>query len=119
MELAYKVTGSEEGGLKGFVGAWDRRGHRQSIVASGGGDAVQVMTVHKAKGLDFPITMVVAGTNLVRSVKGGIPVKLPSGVVNPIPAAILGVAEMKKTMLLPEAEKELDAALLDQIKLQG
>ena len=117
MELAYKVTGSEEGGLKGFVGAWDRRGHRQSIVASGGGDAVQVMTVHKAKGLDFPITMVVAGTNLVRSVKGGIPVKLPSGVVDPIPAAILGVAEMKKTMLLPEAEKELDAALLDQINI--
>ena len=58
----------------------------QSIVASGGGNAVQVMTVHKAKGLAFPVAMVVAGTNLVRSVRGGVPVNLPSGVVDPIPA---------------------------------
>ncbi len=117
MELALQVTGSDEGGLRGFVEAWDRRGHRQSIVASGGGNAVQVMTVHKAKGLAFPVAMVVAGTNLVRSVRGGVPVNLPSGVVDPIPAAILGVSDMEKTMLAPQAEAELDAALLDQINV--
>ena len=117
MELAMEVTGTEEGGLRGFLRAWDRRGHSRSIVASGGRAAVQVMTVHKAKGLAFPVTIVVAGDNKAREVKGHVPVVLDPSVGVDLPAALLKVSDMKDTALNEVAETELDAALLDQMNI--
>ena len=117
MELAREVTGTEEGGLRGFLRAWDRVGHRRSIVASGGRDAVQVMTVHKAKGLAFPVTLVVAGDNKAREVKGHVPVVLDPSVGVDLPAALLRVSDMKDTALNDRAESELDEALLDQLNI--
>lgn len=117
MELAREVTGTEEGGLRGFLRTWDRAGHRRSIVASGGRDAVQVMTVHKAKGLAFPVTLVVAGDNKAREVKGHVPVVLDPSVGVDLPAALLRVSDMKDTALDPRAESELDEALLDQMNI--
>ena len=87
MELAREVTGTEEGGLRGFLRSWDRQGHARSIVAGGGRDAVQVMTVHKAKGLAFPVTIVVVGDNKAREVKGHVPVVLDPAVGMDLPAA--------------------------------
>jgi len=117
MELAREVTGTEEGGLRGFLRAWDRVGHRRSIVASGGRDAVQVMTVHKAKGLAFPVTLVVTGGNKAREVKGHVPVVLDASVGMDLPAALLRVSDMKDTALNDRAESELDEALLDQVNI--
>ena len=117
MELAREVTGTEEGGLRGFLRAWDRVGHRRSIVASGGRDAVQVMTVHKAKGLAFPVTLVVTGDNKAREVKGHVPVVLDASVGMDLPAALLRVSDMKDTALNDRAESELDEALLDQVNI--
>ncbi|MEY3010876.1 MAG: hypothetical protein RLZZ314_1518 [Bacteroidota bacterium] len=117
MELALNVTGTEDNGLAGFIRAWDRQGHKRSIVTSGGGHAVQVMTVHKAKGLAFPVTLVTANASKARDVRGVLPEVIPveSGVH--VPAALLSVGEMKGTMLEHRAEAELDASLLDQINI--
>ena len=117
MELAREVTGTEDGGLRGFLRSWDRQGHTRSIVAGGGDDAVQVMTVHKAKGLAFPVTVVVVGDNKARDVKGHVPVVLDPAVGMDLPAALLKVSDMKDTALDDVAEAELDAALLDQLNI--
>ena len=117
MEMALEVTGTEEGGLRGFLRTWDRVGHARSIVASGGRDAVQVMTVHKAKGLAFPVTIVIAGDNKAREVKGHVPVVLDPTSGTDLPAALLRVSDMKDTALHDLAESELDAALLDQMNI--
>ncbi|MED5335405.1 MAG: hypothetical protein VX880_03760, partial [Bacteroidota bacterium] len=117
MEMAREVTGTEDGGLRGFLRVWDRTGSRRSIVASGGEDAVQIMTVHKAKGLAFPVTILVAGTNVAREVKGHLPVVLDPATGLDVPAALLRVSDMKDTALDGRAEAELDAALLDQINI--
>ena len=117
MELAQDVTGTEDSGLRGFLRAWDRQGHRRSIVASGGRDAVQVMTVHKAKGLAFPVTMVVASDNHISGSQGARPVVLEDSLGLELPAALLNVHDMKDTALDSRAEEELDQALLDQINI--
>ena len=117
MEMAREVTGTEDGGLRGFLRVWDRTGNRRSIVASGGEEAVQIMTVHKAKGLAFPVTILVAGTNVAREVKGHLPVVLDPATGLDVPAALLRVSDMKDTALDGKAEAELDAALLDQINI--
>ena len=75
------------------------------------------MTVHKAKGLAFPVTILVAGTNVAREVKGHLPVVLDPATGLDVPAALLRVSDMKDTALDGRAEAELDAALLDQINI--
>ena len=117
MELAREVTGADEGGLRGFLRTWERTGHSRSVIASGGTQAVQIMTVHKAKGLAFPVTIFVAGNNKLREVKGNIPVLLGPKAGVDLPAALLRVTEMKDTALDDVAESELDEAQLDQINI--
>lgn len=43
--------------LGGFLDYWDRRGSQRSISPPAHSQAVQVMTVHKAKGLEFPVVI--------------------------------------------------------------
>lgn len=41
----------------GFIEYWERRKDKLSIVASEGDEAVQIMTIHKSKGLEFPVVI--------------------------------------------------------------
>ena len=117
MELAREVTGTEEGGLRGFLRSWDRQGHARSIVAGGGRDAVQVMTVHKAKGWHSPSPSWSSGTTKRAKSKAMFPVVLDPAIGMDLPAALLKVSDMKDTALNDVAEEELDAALLDQLNI--
>lgn len=49
---------NKKGGEAEFCRYWDDKGHKQSIALPDGVDAVNLMTVHKSKGLEFPITIV-------------------------------------------------------------
>ncbi len=44
-----------EDGLYGFLQYWEDEGTKKSLPAIGGGNAVEVMTVHKSKGLAFNV----------------------------------------------------------------
>ena len=44
-------------GLHGFLEYWEQKKDKLSIVASGGVDAVTIMTIHKSKGLEFPVVI--------------------------------------------------------------
>ena len=40
--------------MSGFLRWWDETGCQQAVSAPRGADAVRIMTIHKAKGLEFP-----------------------------------------------------------------
>ena len=75
------------------------------------------MTVHKAKGLAFPVTIVVAGDNPAAKSRGTFLWSWARQTGTALPAALLKVTDMKDTVLDDEAEAELDAALLDQMNI--
>ena len=45
-------------GIQGFLEYWELKKDKLSIVAPQGADAVTIMTIHKSKGLEFPIVIV-------------------------------------------------------------
>ncbi len=44
-------------GIQGFLEYWEKKKDTLSIVAPQGGNAVEIMTIHKAKGLEFPVVI--------------------------------------------------------------
>lgn len=55
LELLYNYTQNAGTTLKDFLNFWEEEGKNTSIQASENIDAIQLMTIHKAKGLEFPI----------------------------------------------------------------
>ncbi|NAS31156.1 UvrD-helicase domain-containing protein [Flavobacteriaceae bacterium R38] len=59
----------QNSGLGNFITYWEKKNHRLSVVAPEGNDAVQIMTIHKSKGLEFPVVIYpYAQTNIDREI---------------------------------------------------
>ena len=51
-----------------FLEFWERKKDKLSIVASENANAVQVMTIHKSKGLEFPVVIFPCDVNIYRQI---------------------------------------------------
>ncbi len=58
LEMLFNYTQNASATLKEFVKFWDDEASKISIQASENIDAVQIMTIHKAKGLEFPVVFI-------------------------------------------------------------
>ena len=57
MDVVLEYSASQDASIAGFLTWWDEEQHRRAIAAAPDPDAVQIMTVHKAKGLEFPVVI--------------------------------------------------------------
>ena len=55
MEMLYAFSQNTASTLKDFIRYWDEEANATTIQASENLDAVKLMTIHKAKGLEFPV----------------------------------------------------------------
>ena len=58
LEILFNYTQNAGATLKEFLKFWDDEASKISIQASENIDAVQIMTIHKAKGLEFPVVFI-------------------------------------------------------------
>lgn len=116
LELVHEVVTQRRGTLKDFLNHWERKGHRRSIRVSGGQDAVQIMTPHKAKGLDFKVVITPVHSEKIDRFKDEIPVRLNAERFG-LPAALLRDSDMKDTVLEPERQGEIDRTVLDALNV--
>ncbi len=58
LEMVYGFTQNSGSTVKDLIKYWNEEAHKLTIQLSENVDAVQLMTVHKAKGLEFPVVFV-------------------------------------------------------------
>lgn len=58
LEMLFNFTQNAGAGTKEFLKYWDEEASSYTIQASENIDAIQIMTIHKSKGLEFPIVFI-------------------------------------------------------------
>ena len=57
MDLVLEKDSKSQLGIAEFLEYWDKTGFQKSIPSPEGSDAVRIMTIHKSKGLEFPVVI--------------------------------------------------------------
>lgn len=119
LELVFEFSNSNDVSLSLFLEHWDKKKEKLSVPATPDPQAVQIMTIHKSKGLEFPVVIVpYCDTTLNSSIK-------PTDWVPVNPAAYEGFEHLyislsSKALFYPQGpatvyERHLEKTQMDQI----
>ena len=105
-------------GSRDFLEWWEVNHGKTSIVVPEGMDAVRVMTIHKAKGLQFPIVIYAFAGDIKRNTREWLWVDFRDQEVPGLPSAILGAEKgLSETAYADLYETENRKSLLDLVNL--
>lgn len=106
--------------LPGFLEHWDRTAKKRPAGGAPGGDAIRVMTIHKAKGLEFPVVIIPEAGAVVRGNSGERIWVAPSPPIEGLPATLVkqkGLLWEAGKLELPEAVEEERLSRLDDLNV--
>ena len=104
---------AQDGGRSGFLAHWHRKGHKQSIRVLPGPDAVRILTVHKSKGLQYPVVITRFDDTLIQDDRTLMPAWLPEEVYG-IPGVVAPLSALKSTAAHDTWERERDQQRFDE-----
>lgn len=110
---AFSNTGGDD--LPGFLEHWERVGKNRSIGGTPGKDAIQVMTVHKAKGLQFPVVIVPEAGKQSQGGKSERIWIIPDPALEGPPSALVKKVKALTERGVKELEEEERLSKLDQL----
>ena len=114
--LAFSIKNST--GVVEFLEWWGKNRKKLSIIVSEGVDAVRVMTIHKAKGLQFPVVILPFAHESRKNTKKYIWVDLDKSVAPGLDTAILrSDKEMESTVFNPLFMDEQQKSMLDLVNV--
>jgi len=58
LDVLKKYSGEKNSDVYGFINWWEENKHENTIIVPAGEDAIRVMTIHKAKGLQAPVVFI-------------------------------------------------------------
>lgn len=97
LDFVYEASQGDHAGLFAFLELWEQKKDNLSIVAPKSREAVQIMTIHKAKGLEFPIVIYpFANGNIEDVARESLWISLPEAVQGNIPIGYLGASQKMK-----------------------
>jgi len=114
--LEFSNSGQET--LAGFPDWWEARQDKYSLVVPEEMNAVRVMTIHKAKGLQFPVVIHPFATGRVRNTREYLWKELPADDELTLPVACLRTGKlMEQTIFSKSLEEEAARSLLDLVNM--
>lgn len=98
--------------LVDFINWWDENGDKISVGESSGSEGIRILTIHKSKGLQFPVVIVPIKINKTKPAN----IWLDKDVEMKLPTALVSIAPSEKNSAISnEILEEKNKALLDKI----
>ncbi len=103
--------------LGSFLEHWDRKGKERAVELPPDPEAIRVMTIHAAKGLQFPVVIVPVTGMQGRGNRQELIWMKPGEVVPELPSAIVRIDTTMQELDVPEVAEELDLRTFDELNL--
>lgn len=101
-----------------FLEQWERDGSKTGVALPDDGSAIQVLTIHRSKGLQFPVVIVPYTEMATRSGRHVEHIWVDPGTVVPqLPSVLVRLNKLAEQAQLPEAVEEKDLRRLDHIDM--
>lgn len=116
LDKVYEYAARNDNSVINFLEWWEAKSYQFSIVVPDGVDAVRVMSIHKSKGLEFPVVIYPFATSEVKLSEKFFWTTDTS--VDALKSAILPInKDIKETDFASVYQDELDKSVLDLINL--
>ncbi|NTW32820.1 MAG: hypothetical protein HGB12_09380, partial [Bacteroidetes bacterium] len=114
--LEFSLT--KENNISLFIEWWEEKKDKKSIIAPAGIDAVRIMTIHKSKGLEFPVVIYPFATDKLRNTKESLWVDTDIHEIPELKSSLItNNSSLSETIFAPLYDLERDKSLLDLLNV--
>lgn len=118
LDTVLKYSRKHSSSAVDFLEWWDEHKDSFSIIMPDGMDAVRIMSIHKAKGLQFPVVILPFFNEKKMLTKKFLWVDLPKTGFQGLPSAMLDTGKsMEKTEFIGQSVEEKEKTMLDAVNL--
>jgi ATP-dependent exoDNAse (exonuclease V) beta subunit len=117
-DIVLEFVKDHKGGLPEFLEWWEDKKIKASVVIPEGIDAVRIMTIHKAKGLQFPAVIYPFADDKVRATRKNLWVTVTAEFSMPVKTAYLPTqALLQETEYKELFDDEMDRSAVDMVNV--
>jgi ATP-dependent exoDNAse (exonuclease V) beta subunit len=117
-DIVLEFVKDHRGGLTEFLEWWEEKSLKASVVIPEGINAVRIMTIHKAKGLQFPCVIFPYADEQVRPTRKNLWVQLDEDFSMPLKTAYLPTKKiLKETVYEALYDDEMDRSAVDMVNV--
>ena len=118
MDVVHDYNISKGSSLNGFLDWWDQNKEKQYLALPQGLNAIRIMTIHKAKGLEFPIVILPFANYEISNTNNLIWVDLKETLIPEIPVALVSMnKDLDNTKYALQYREEVSKNTLDYLNL--